>query len=1048
MKKLYLLLVVLFVYIECGHTQTVTLGTGTTTNGVTTSSPINIWFRRTVCQTVYTAAELNAAGITGAGTLNQIGYFVANPPIYALPGYTIQMKHTTDTDASGNLEGGYTTVKGPFTYAPGTNEWDMLTLDTPFAWDGVQNIVVRVCWSQVAPSWDPSGQLRTYPATNGYKFRRNDGAGSYCGSVPATVLDTKPQIRMIFDTVTVWTGLVNSDWDEQGNWSAGIPNETMHVSIPGGTPNNPSLTGTGVTKDIRITGTMSLFGTIQIHGNFECTGTYNDQGGVTVFTGEGKNTIAAGSSTTIDNLEIQSQDGTEVISGQLIIEDELRVVKGNFETGDAVTLKSDALGTARIDEIKTVCDYTLTMNDTWGDGWNGGVITVFEEGVEIGTYSGEGSTSTATFAIVNGNDFSLVYTSGSFENENSYTLQDEDLTTIFSDGPTPSTGTVFTSTATGCNFGPVIVGEISMERYIDVGETYWRYFSSAVEGATLEQYNDDFITAGYVGSHFPGFGWVSIYTYDETLTGGAGYVPATGSSQVIQTGEGLQVWSGDTITGTTAFTVDLVGVPHQGDIDLPVSFTSTGTPTEDGFCYVGNPYASTIDWDAAGWTKINMENATYIQNPDTEMYATYIDGASANGGSRFIASQQGFWVKASSLPVALTIRESCKASNDVPFFKAGEASNPGCNIRLSGLGMSDECVLRNKEGTVDAQEGEVDALKVWGAWGVNPQVSLINEEVKDLTVHTFDFNYEEWEVPLRTVVFESGEYTLEFINFFELGIPCMKLEDTYDGTMYDVTEESSLTFEMSDTTYAPRFILHLGKAYDVATQTTSCHDEADGQIEIDLNDESIHSYSLTSSDGTEYDSGTGNPLTIDNLPADVYTIVVDDLASLCGVNEFNVVVNAPSIINVFSEIENEALGSDGTIAVEVVGGTSPYSYLWSTGDIDNMITDLTPGLYSLTVNDFNDCIWEGEFIVGTMLGMQEEENDVKFIYFPDYNYITIQNWNFELGEQLSLYGVDGKVIQTYTPFSGQENQQIKLPENLAKGAYILGGREISFKFVK
>jgi predicted membrane protein len=231
--------------------------------------------------------------------------------------------------------------------------------------------------------------------------------------------------------------------------------------------------------------------------------------------------------------------------------------------------------------------------------------------------------------------------------------------------------------------GVGITGEISMERYIDAGETNWRYFSSAVTGATLAQYNDDFVTAGYPGSWYPAFGWESIYTYDETMGVGFGYLPATSSAQVIGVGQGLQVWCGDTITGTLPFTVDLRGVPNQGPILMPVSYTFTGTPGEDGFCHIGNPYASTIDWDAIGWVKVNVAEATYIVDPDTEMYATYIAGAGTNGGSRYIASQQAFWVEATAVAPVLSITESCKSGTDATFFKSGIWKDSECLTNVS-----------------------------------------------------------------------------------------------------------------------------------------------------------------------------------------------------------------------------------------------------------------------------------------------------------------------------------------------------------------------------
>jgi hypothetical protein len=40
----------------------------------------------------------------------------------------------------------------------------------------------------------------------------------------------------------IWTGNVNSNWDNVGNWSAGfIPNTNNNVEIPAGRPNYPIL---------------------------------------------------------------------------------------------------------------------------------------------------------------------------------------------------------------------------------------------------------------------------------------------------------------------------------------------------------------------------------------------------------------------------------------------------------------------------------------------------------------------------------------------------------------------------------------------------------------------------------------------------------------------------------------------------------------------------------------------------------------------------------------------------------------------------------------
>lgn len=1030
--------------------QTITIGSGTAINGITTASPVNIDSRRQVSQTVYTAAELNAAGITGPATINQMGYFITNIPIYNIPGYTIQMKHTTATNAGGNLNGGYTTVKNAFTYNPGQGDWDMIPLDVPFLWNGTQNIAIRICWSQVQPSSDPSGQLRIFNSNRGYKYRRDNSAGSICGSTPNIRVNTKPQIRFIFETETVWTGAVSTDWFDNSNWTAKVPDETMDVRVPVGVPNNPNLTGVGLCNNLILEGVMTLSasGTINVHGDFINTGTYTDLGGVTKLTGVGPNTIDNAGSLTIANLVFDSDNGGVVSGGNITISEELQVNKTTLNTNDLIIMKSDATQTARIDELVTDCFYTLNMQDAWGDGWNGGILTILEDGVVVGTYQAYAAATTEIVSLANGANIELSYSSGSYENENTYQLIDPNGVTVFSDGGNPSTGIVFTTTPS-CSFTAPITGNIIMERHIDTGETYWRFFSSAVQGATIADYQDDFITAGYAGSAFPNFGWVSIYNYDETLGAGLGYVPVASAGQVLQPGEGFMVWSGDTITGTQPFTIDLEGEPNQGDIIMPVTFTNTGTSTEDGWNLVGNPYASTVDWESPNWTKVNMANATYILNPDNEQYATYVNGASVNGGSRYIASQQAFWVYAMSSGPSLIAREGTKSSIDQAFLKNSNIS-PGINISVNGFGMTDECIMRHVDGSSDAFDFEYDAYKINGSSGTYPQISLINTTNEELVVHSFDKQFQEWEIPVKVIVFQNGFYDLVFNNVTELNVPCLKLEDTYTGEVYSIIEGQAINIELSDTTTQARFILRVGKNYETLTNSVLCNGDANGSIEIDLEDNSNVNYNITSSIEVTNGNANGNPLLIEDLTAGTYTVEVASLQNLCATTNFTFVVPSPSPLSVMSVIVNELNGFDGNVALNVNGGTAPYVYDWNNGDTGNEITDITEGTYSVIVKDNNNCSWTDEFVVGSALEIDDEIEDTESLtinYILATNEITISGLKLKEDSEVKIYSVNGDLIEVYTISYESKESVYKLKKPLAKGVYVVRLNNKSYKFI-
>jgi hypothetical protein len=102
------------------------------------------------------------------------------------------------------------------------------------------------------------------------------------------------------------------------------------------------------------------------------------------------------------------------------------------------------------------CTYTLSMHDSYGDGWNGGHLEVFINNLSIGTFSATNLGRIDTFQICNDDQVDLYYTAGDYENENTYQLYDSVWNLVFADGPNPQPGTVFSST---CNcLGSLVPG--------------------------------------------------------------------------------------------------------------------------------------------------------------------------------------------------------------------------------------------------------------------------------------------------------------------------------------------------------------------------------------------------------------------------------------------------------------------------------------------------------------------------------------------------------------------------------------------------------------
>lgn len=104
-----------------------------------------------------------------------------------------------------------------------------------------------------------------------------------------------------------------------------------------------------------------------------------------------------------------------------------------------------------------------------------------------------------------------------------------------------------------------------------------------------------------------------------------------------------------------------------------------------------------------------------------------------------------------------------------------------------------------------------------------------------------------------------------------------------------------------------------------------------------------------------------NPVTacIINLCAGAYSLEITDLGTGCIAN-FNFPLSSDSAPSPNITVTNISCNGicNGQLVSAPTGGTPPYSYLWSTGlpDTNQTLSNLCPGVYSLTVTDSAGCI--------------------------------------------------------------------------------------------
>ncbi|MFM7822458.1 MAG: SprB repeat-containing protein, partial [Bacteroidota bacterium] len=136
-----------------------------------------------------------------------------------------------------------------------------------------------------------------------------------------------------------------------------------------------------------------------------------------------------------------------------------------------------------------------------------------------------------------------------------------------------------------------------------------------------------------------------------------------------------------------------------------------------------------------------------------------------------------------------------------------------------------------------------------------------------------------------------------------------------------------------------------------STQTTpvSCNSGANGAIDLTVTGGTLPYVYSWSNGATSED--------ISGLAAGTYTVSVTDANGCTSSLTVNISQpqNALSLSTVSVANVDCFGGTNGNIDLNVSGGTSPYTYLWSNGSVSEDLNGITAGTYTVSVVDANGC---------------------------------------------------------------------------------------------
>ncbi len=576
-------------------------------------------------------------------------------------------------------------------------------------------------------------------------------------------------------------------------------------------------------------------GNLNVAGNFTNT-LANDGSNYLAVTGATVQFNKAGAQT------LQMGGGNGVSFGNLTFSGSgIKTVSGNFNVSGTFTnsLANDA---------SNYLDFTVPTIQ-----FNGGTQSLVlgsGNGVDFKNVTFTG-TSTSTKTITSGK-FNLIPTGVlTIAGTNTTLAAGSGLLTLESDANSSATVAAIPS-------GGSITGTVNVQRYLSGDQSYsrgYRLLSSPVSVASnnlvwpnLTYIHSKMYTTG-TGGATNGFDAVGIgptmYLYRENMApnyssfisgnnraiskinNGTAYNfnldGETGTFNIFAGNGLLLFFRGDrtttvnpTNTSTIAkpTTLTATGYLNQGNIVVKNWFTPAssnlsysvvaGNAGIRGFNLVGNPYASSIDWETFSPLSTNLSNFIWVYNPTTKAFSSYEKGdggygTGTNGGNvaNIIPSGQGFYVQATAASPSLTFTEANKVNTQVPSgIIMLAAAPPTTDIKFLRVKITqdaeneDDALIFFKPGTSSDYTLGEDAEYLRGNNVVAISTRVNNKAA--LAINNMPLPAYKEAVNLNVIVPVDGTY--------KLSVPETKgLPSQYDIWIKDALKKDSVNIKNSNT---------------------------------------------------------------------------------------------------------------------------------------------------------------------------------------------------------------------------------------------------------
>lgn len=477
--------------------------------------------------------------------------------------------------------------------------------------------------------------------------------------------------------------------------------------------------------------------------------------------------------------------------------------------------------------------------------------------------------------------------------------------------------------------GADVTGQITLHRFIPTGPSYWVYMGSPLQNQTIANWNDELVTTGFPGSDFPTYSFLSFYSYNESAVGtrNQGWTAPASISDPLLPHTGYIVYM-----SAASNTVKTTGNFLKGQFSVPLSYTNhttgLGFNDPDGWNLVTNPYPSYIDWEALDANSSEtFDGNYYVYHTPSGNYRVYNANAQSGTASRYIPHSQGFFVQSGGANQSLTFNENVKTATGAAFSRSAEDAQL-FRLSIARGNMRDEAVMTFVDGATFDFDATYDAAKWDSPVATAPEIAFVTANQELLSIDARPVLGATMTGLVYVDMPAAGTYTLQVDEWKNISSDlCITLEDLVDGTIYSLSEGTTVNVTVSQPYTGNRFAIRIGTTLSVNSIPVTCHGSQDAAIHVLAAESEVWTWQLANSLGQEVTSGTGTQW-IQELSGDTYTLTVQSDQPGCLPQMMSVSISEPAPAMIYEE--HQVASCNGQENGKIVGNFEHETYFTYT----------------------------------------------------------------------------------------------------------------------